>query len=105
MGKEKIVTNELKDHVKIVHETEDCDAFFNSIDDLEKHKEKVHPNPNTFMNFNGGMFMMMRVSDDLEDEDAENSEEEEQTVEDNSESIEGEVEEESTTDSEGGVKK
>ena len=64
---------ELLDHKISIHPSEfcdECEAVFGRNSELEEHKEKVHPKPTKFMNFNGGMFMMMvKDDDDLEEED------------------------------------
>ena len=60
---------DLEDHMATDHPSEmceECEAVFGRVSELEDHKVKVHPNPKKFLNFNGGMFMMM-IKDDEED--------------------------------------
>jgi len=70
---------ELEKHVVEVHPKEycdedECDAVFSTVALLDEHKEKVHPNPNKFVSFNGGMFMMMmQVEEEEEVEEKEES--------------------------------
>ena len=65
---------ELLDHKISLHPSEfceECEAVFARNSELEEHKEKVHPKPTKFLNFNGGMFMMMikDEDDDLEEQE------------------------------------
>ena len=60
-------------HVEKVHPKEycddnSCDSVFGTKEQLAAHKEKKHPNPNKFLTFGGGMFMMMMVPDSKKDD-------------------------------------
>merc|ERR1712142_395128 len=57
----------IDEHPKEYCEEDECDAVFSTVALLEEHKEKVHPNPNKFVSFNGGMFMMMMQVDEEEE--------------------------------------
>lgn len=59
----------LEMHPKEYCEEDDCDAVFSTVELLDEHKEKVHPNPNKFVSFNGGMFMMMMTVEENEEEE------------------------------------
>eukprot|EP00092_Neocalanus_flemingeri_P018357 GFUD01019866.1.p1 GENE.GFUD01019866.1~~GFUD01019866.1.p1 ORF type:complete len:717 (+),score=230.46 GFUD01019866.1:54-2204(+) len=64
--------DELDRHSEEAHPKEfcdDCDSVFGTVALLDEHKEKIHPNPNKFVSFNGGMFMMMTIQDENSDEE------------------------------------
>ena len=42
----------------------DCEEVFGTEQQLKEHKDKKHSNPNKFLTFGGGMFMMMMVVDE-----------------------------------------
>ena len=51
-------------HPKEYCDEDGCDSWFKTKNLLSVHKDKKHPNPNKFLTFGGGMFMMMMVPDD-----------------------------------------
>lgn len=70
-----------KVHPKEYCEENSCDSVFGTKEQLAAHKEKKHPNPNKFLTFGGGMFMMMMVPDSQK-EDVANDDYEDAEMED-----------------------
>lgn len=70
---EELESHVLKVHPKEYCDDDECDAVFGTLALLDEHKEKVHPNPNKFVSFNGGMFMMM-MQVEVDEEEVEKEE-------------------------------
>ena len=68
--KVRFLTKELRDehqresHPSFFRTEEDCDQVFGTVQKLKEHKDNKHCNPNKFLTFGGGMFMMMMVVDE-----------------------------------------
>ena len=66
----KFLTEELlekhcqESHPSILCTDQDCELVFGTAQQLKEHKNKQHSNPNKFLTFGGGMFMMMMVVDE-----------------------------------------
>ena len=64
LTKELLEEHQQENHLSIFCSEEDCDQVFATEQKLKEHKDKKHSNPNKFLTFGGGMFMMMMVVDE-----------------------------------------
>ena len=64
MTKELLGEHQQESHPSIFCTEEDCEQVFGTEQKLKEHKDKKHCNPNKFLTFGGGMFMMMMVVDE-----------------------------------------
>ena len=64
LTEELLEKHQQESHPFLLCMEEDCDEGFVTEQQLKKHKDKKHSNPNKFLTFGGGMFMMMMVVDE-----------------------------------------
>ena len=64
LTKKLLDEHQQESHPSIFCTEEDCEQVFGTEQKLKEHKDKKHCNPNKFLTFGGGMFMMMMVVDE-----------------------------------------